>query len=223
MKKLLFLVTIIFIVFMIYIFNLDSKIYYLALGDKVTINDNSFVNNIEKYLKEINKLEITSKEFTNYNYRTTDLSRDIDDNIKKKNNNKEITIKNAIIKADLITITIGLNDYINYLNDYQMLKNNLINLKNDMDILLSKIRKISKEKIILIGIYSLSNDEKINNILSQLNNQYSVVCEKYDIYYLNIFNEIENNIDIKKEIPTNEGYSIISDKLIRYIKNDIIK
>lgn len=208
MKKIIFLIIIITLVLAIYILNEDNKVYYLALGDQITLN-NDFSSDVTKYLKNKNIHENSITEFAKIGYRTTDLINDIKNNRKETVDNKKIYIRNAIIKADLITISIGMNDFIYYIDNNNLLSNNLINLKNDMDCLLKEIRFISKEKIILIGINKPKNiDSKIDQTLKKINNIYSELAQKYNIKYLDIYNDEETNI--------------INKKLLIYIKDVII-
>lgn len=223
MNKIAYLFLIVLIVLYIYIVTKDEKIYYLSIGDDITIgrtidNDVESISNIiTKYLKEKGVYE-KSIDYSSIGYRTTDLLNDINNNIKLE---KDITIKNAIIKADFITISIGLNDFFNYLNDYQLLKDNLISLKYDMKELLESLRKISKEKIILIGIYNPNQeDNRINNVIMEINKIYKLLAQEYNIYYLDIYEDIKPHI--KDTFPTKEGYELIVTKLIRYVESDII-
>lgn len=231
MKKIIFISAIVLIVLYIYLITQDTKIYYLALGDDITIgrtNDintiYSFTNDITKVLEKNNLHEKTITKFASSNYRTVDIYNDIKNNKKIINDGKTLTIKNAIIKADFITISIGTNDFINYINDYYILKDNIINLKNDMKILIKELRSISKEKIILIGIYNPKpEDDKLDRILIELNNLYSDIANEYNIYYLNIYNSIKKYQKTGDIYLNVDGYTFISNKLISYIESDIIK
>lgn len=230
MKKIIFIFAIVLIVLYIYLITQDTKIYYLALGDDITIgritDDNTiynFTDSVTKVLDQNNIHEKTITGFASSNYRTTDLLNDIKNNKKIEKNSKNITIKNAIIKADLITVTIGMNDFINYINEYNILRQNIINLKNDMKIVLKELRSISKEKIILIGIYNPKpEDNKLDRILMELNNLYNEISKEYNVYYLNIYDDIkkyQKNGDTYLDI---DGYTYISSRLISYIESDII-
>lgn len=230
MKKIAYLVTIILTILYIYIITQDTKVYYLALGDDITIGRlgnneivSSFPSSIESYLSKKKKLEKVLTEFANIGYRTTDILNDINNNKKISIESNDISIKNAIIKADIITISIGMNDFINYIDDYKLLKDNLVNLKKDMEILLKTIRNISKEKIILIGIYNPNvNNEKIFELLEEINRIYESISRQNNMYYLNIFEEISQYINSNQYFPNESGYEIISKKLLSYIERDII-
>ena len=103
MKKILILGVIILSIFIIYLTTLDKKVYYLVLGDEISLgltSNNKYEKNyteyIKEYLEEKNILEKYINEYTTQNYRITDIINDI-------NNNKEIedtkqSLKNALIK-----------------------------------------------------------------------------------------------------------------------------
>ena len=123
MKKIIIIILIIISIFLIYLCNMDKKAYYLALGDSFAKGEgpngkivSGYSNNIKKYLKEKKLLETYINEFSENGQRTTDLINIIKDNKAIKKGQKQITIQNALIKADLVTISIGANDLLNKIN-----------------------------------------------------------------------------------------------------------
>ena len=105
MKKLIIIFLIFFSIFYIYLLTCDEKIYYLSISNNY--NSNDFSNIIAKKLKRNNLLEIHVNEFSNNNNRITDYIDMIDDNKYIIKNNKKIHFKNALIKADIITLSLG--------------------------------------------------------------------------------------------------------------------
>ena len=105
LKSIIVFLIISFFIFIIYILNIDKKIYYVNITDsnvrynseiKNTLNDKKI---LEKYI-----------DYKNLNYRITDLINEINNNKKININGKTYTIQNSLIKADLLTIKIGTNE-----------------------------------------------------------------------------------------------------------------
>jgi hypothetical protein len=109
-------------------------------------------------------------EFNEVDYRTTDLLRDIKENKSIIINNKKQTIKNALIKADLITLSIGYNDLLYKIsienNDKNELLNHVDGVMEDIDELLNYIKEYCKEDIIVLGYY-VPNLHKKNEIINE--------------------------------------------------------
>lgn len=240
MKKILLIFSIIVIIFIIYITTVDRKIYYVALGDNITTlelnNNKGFSNYINDYLNRYNKLENYINKFSKENYRITDIISDINNNKKVIVGNREKTLKNALIKADLLTLSIGLNDFtakintqnINFINDYQSLYNFVDEISNDLEQLLMLIRQYCKEKIFLIGIYYPYSTQNIKlvNVFSYLNNRFKEISEFYNINYVDIYDlfmENPNYISSTMIYPSKEGLELIASQIIVTINNTIIK
>ena len=186
MKKILIISVIIVSIFIIYLTTIDRKIYYLSLGDDITTgevkNNCGYSNYVEDYLKYYNKLEISINEFAKENYRITDIINDINNNKKISIDGKVKSLKNVLIKADLLTISIGLNDLTSKINNQNLVNNNnfvdlyddVDNIANDLIKLLVLIREYCKEDIFLIGIYypyQIQNQD-LNNVFIYMNNRF---------------------------------------------------
>ncbi len=233
MKKILILGTIIIIIFIIYLTTLDKKVYYLALGDEISLGltpnnryEKSYTEYIKEYLEEKNILEKYINEYTTQNYRITDIINDI-------NNNKEIedtkkTLKNALIKADLVTISIGTNDIIskieniNKMNkiDYNQLKINIETIKKDYEELLKKIREYCKEDIIIIGIYINTKNEYVDDMLININNEFKNISIKYNIEYIDLYKILTSK---EYAYPNSEDHIIIKENIKGIINNNLLK
>ena len=218
MKKILFALFIFVIVFLIYSFNINKKVYYLSLGDYLSygINNNKIVNNtysnnIREYYKD------NLENYVIYpvldDYRVMDLYNDITSNKKIKFENKEYNIQNLLIKANLITISIGMNDLL-YKIEYS---NNIYDytdeLLNDIEKLLVLIRKYNKDKIYVLGFYNIIDDlELINYANLKLNK----ICNQNKVVYVDISN-LDKYI-LKDRYPTNDGYTYISNQILNFTK-----
>lgn len=192
MKKLIIIFLIFFSIFYIYLLTCDEKIYYLSISNNY--NSNDFSNIIAKKLKSNNLLEIHVNEFSNNNNRITDYIDMIDDNKYIIKNNKKIHFKNALIKADIITLSLGTKDFI---TNYGDSTEKVLTIRNNIETLIKKIREYSKEDIYFISIYSEYVDSKY---IDKLNNDIKSICSDNKIKFININNNYnyitENNNEL---------------------------
>jgi lysophospholipase L1-like esterase len=233
-KVLIFLVGIILSI-IIFKFTFDSKINYLALGDDLSMGKTpfstygkSFTDYFATYLKNKNKLKSFNKEFVQKDYRTTDIIKDIENDKKILINDNYISINQAILNADLITISTGINELFYKLN-YNNIKKNQINtiyeyineMFSDIEKLIIKIRKIDNCKIYLIGFYNpLKNidDETIENIFEYIDNRFEGLESYKHIIFIDIYDGFKESKyylpSDKIYFPSLEGYNYIANQLI---------
>lgn len=215
MKKIILTVIVFLIVFLIYSFNVSEKIYYVSLGDYLSYGINNFDkvdNNYSNNIKEQYKNNLSN--YVNYSsiddYRVMDLINDINYNKIIVFNNKEYKLQNLLIKANLLTISIGMNDLIykkNITYDY------IDQLLNDIDKLLSLIRKYNKDEIYFLSFYNVINN---NDFVEYSNNKLQSICNKNKINFIDISN-LDKYI-LKGIYPTNDGYTYITDKILNFTK-----
>lgn len=188
-KTILFLIIMTLLIFLIYLTNKDNEIYYVNID---STNINKYNEIIKINYQKNKKLEKYINDFSKEDYRTTDLIRDIKDN-KKVN---KIAIQNALIKSDILTLNIGIND-INYKignTSKEELYNYTDQILIDIDELLKLIRSYSKEKIYYIG---LKNNKGIsyNDYFEYTNKRLKSICDEYNIDFIDINkNKDINNI-----------------------------
>lgn len=250
MKKLkkLFVIALIFaIVFIIYIFNIDKNIYYIALGDSLAAGQNpyneiafGYSDYVSNYLQENHLLEYYTKEYAKSGYRTTDLINDIENNKKIKINNKEMGLKTVLRDSDLITLSIGAND-IFYKLGLNGLNINLENIDNiykyidetlkDTEKLINLLTKYCKKEIILVGYYNpiISSEisRELEPIFEYLNQYNTKLAKKYKIHYVDIYEIFKENPEYlpnPKDIhPSAQGYQVIASQIIDVIEKNIIR
>lgn len=247
--KRLAILLIIALVILIYVSNIDKKVYYVSLGDsfaegvdpygKVGYGYSDYIGN---YLKGKNILELYTKKFAKQGYRTTDLIRDIEDNKEELINGKKVTIKNALMNADLVTLSIGTNDLfykmgINSFNfnidDTDDLYGYVDEISKDIENLVVLIRKYCKEDIVIVGYYNpLSNKASLlarglEPIFTYSNKKLKAIADKYGLYYVDIYQIFKENpgylpnpTDIH---PSQEGYEVIAKQIIAVIEEKILK
>lgn len=194
-KAIIFLLLVFLLVFLINLTNKDDNIYYVNIDSTNQLIYNQKIK--EKLIKK-NQLERYVNKFSKEDYRTTDLIRDIKDNKKIENQ----TIQNALIKADILTVYIGIND-INYKianTNKEELYNYTDEVLDDIEELLILLRKYCKETIYVIG-YKNTKGISYNDYFEYTNKRLKSICDSYNIKFINI-NETEdmNNIIIKNII-----------------------
>lgn len=232
LKKLIIPFTIILIL-IIYIINIDNKIYYVSIGDELSSNSSIY---IKQYLTNTKSIE----HYTNYTdkeIRTTDIINNIKENIRILEDKKIIPIKKALMHADVITLSTGLNE-ITYklnntnINEYEMYKY-IDELMVDIDTLIDIIKRYCKEDIFILGYYNpfinrkYINNNKINNIINYANNKLINICDEEKINYIDINYVLKNNNKfftvINSYYPNNDGYELISREIINKIDKKVLK
>jgi hypothetical protein len=173
----------------------DNKIYYLALGDGISSGMTSY--NIESYnfndyfvdkLNEEEKLNKYYKKFNEVDETLNSLLMKINNNI--PNIDQEIKIKQAIKKANIITIAIGMDELNNYAKKNTLGTTKIKGFINKYEELLKIIRSLNNKKIYVISLYSskLINQSKIKKI----NNELEIVVNKYNGYFIDISDITKN-------------------------------
>ena len=214
MKKIIFLILVFIIVFLIYTFNINRKIYYLSVGDYLSYGIDNFGNTTNGYSNNIkNNYKEKLSNYVNYSfvedYKVMDLINDITYNRDVNYNGKNYKLQNLLIKSNLITISIGMNDLIYKRNlTYEYIDN----LLDDIDELLMYIRKYNKDKIFFLGFYNIINNK---GIIEYTNRRLENICNRNGVNFIDITN-LEKYID--GLYPKREGYLYISNKIINFTK-----
>lgn len=237
--KLKYIIVMLFIVlaiFLIYLTTLDKKVYYLSIGDYITTGiDNEFYWNkaIVEDLKDKNKLEVYINEFSNMNLRTTDLIYQIKNNEKKTIQGKEKSIKNALIKADLVTVCIGMNDFLYKMNldveDFSMeeLYDYVDEMSEDVDELLQLLREYCKEDIVITNYYVPRNinSDKASKMIYYANKRLDAIAKAYQITVVDLssFTINKDYFDDETALLSREGEKELGKEMIKIINNSLLK
>ncbi len=222
-NKIFFILVITVLVFIIYLTTLDRKIYYLNIGDSITMEDNNYGLLIKDYFQSKNKLEKYVSEFSNSDYRTTDLIRDIQDNRKVFSNHTNISLKNALIKADLVTLSIGTNDIYYKITtsspreSYEYMDQVLV----DLEELFELMREYCKEDIMFISYYNCYDDQ-YNEIFDYMNHKLNDLALIYDIDVIDITNIMSNNT-MENRLPDKKQYQKIYEQMKHQIDAHVLK
>lgn len=239
MKKCIKYIVFLLIVFSIfgiyYLFN-NNKLNYIALGDSLAEGMNpygevgySYTDYFADYLKENNQLSSYTKKYTKSGYTTTEVIKELESNN---------LLKKDLRESDLVTVSIGANDFLNggglknlNVNNILELKKEVINILPNLDNCIKEIRKYAKEDMIIIGYYNPipflfnTSGNDLDILFAYIDDEYQKIADKYDCTYISLYQLFKTNssylpnpADIH---PNLEGYQSISEELIkRYEKNN---
>lgn len=244
LKILAFLILIV-IVFMIFkTTTKDSKkINYIALGDSLAEGMNSYgeinygyADYLKDYLNNKNKLGTYSKDFAKSGYKTNNVMDDLSNNKIVTKNGKKENIRRMLRESDLVTISIGANDFISNMtidSIYEKLgninasKNEIKKISENVENLIIEVKKYAKNEIILIGYYNPFPNlpiaaSIINDIVTYSNNLYKEISERQNIKYVDIYSIFDGNKEYLPNPydihPNNSGYEAISKEIVKKIK-----
>ena len=232
-------------IFSIYKSTYKEEFNYVALGDSLAagrnpygVDDYGYNDYLKDYLKNENKLE-SYVSYAVSGYTILDVSNDINYNRIVNVDNKNIGIKKALRESDIVTISIGANDFLSRFNltnissdlsDINNTKSILDSILTDIDKLFKLIKQYAKKDIIVVGYYNpVPNMDKykasIDNIIKYIDEAYNELCAKHNIYYVQISHKIkENNEYLPNPLDihlSKEGYEIISKEIIKLIKTKV--
>ena len=191
MKKIIFLISCVLVVILIYVIKSDKKVIYFEISDNYIVGGESV-----KYLSNKKLLEDHVYYKNINNYRLIDIYNDIVNNKKIKFNNKNYTINNLFIKSKYIVLNIGHTDLMYIKNSTLEPFDYIDSFISDYEDILKSIRSISKENIIVIFDYELK--DKYNDYLY---NKMKLLTTRYDanmVYKSELLNIIKDFTKNKK-------------------------
>ena len=226
-KGLIIVVISILIVFLIYLSTIDNKVYYLALGDYLVSNEKeNYSKLIQNSLEKQNKLEIAITDFQKDDNRITDIINQIQNNQKIKINGKDKTIKNALIKADMVLLSVGSNDLFYKLDNHPVLTESLYDrvdvLVEDTEKLFELLREYCKEDIFFTGYYN-PYDGEYDELIEYANTKLKKIAQKYEVNFVDIKSCIFGNIN-RVEVKLNKEENLcVAKKLQNRMKEDLFE
>ena len=183
MKKIIAVLMISLSIFLIYFFNRDTSVYYVPLGSK----DNAYYEDVTEFLEAKEKLEVAKLQFLSSKSGIDEVYKQVSRNVTEDNQ----AIKNALIKADLVTIYFDNSKILAKEGDFTYVDKEAEKLGK----LLKLIRSYCKERIILIG----PNDD-YSGSLKYLNKVFRTEANKYDVSYIKIEPANDLTYDIMSKI-----------------------
>ncbi len=229
MKKILLIVVICLSCYSIYEVTADENIFYLSMGDFLSrgVNnhnhvDKGYFDEITAYLGDNNKLDGSDNSFSDKDMRITDLLRMIEYNDEKVIEGQTLSINNLLNKADVITVSVGLNElyyklFANTDNIYYYASEML----EDMGRLMEEISRYNHKKVFVMGYYNVTDDNQ--DVFVYLNHKLRMMARDYGFEFV----DLDGILKDKKRYfngdnnyyPNNLGYARISEVMIDYIKN----
>ncbi len=235
MLKILILILLLLIVYLIYIFFKNDKLNYIALGDSVAEGMNpygeigySYTDYIANYLKKEKKLSYYTKKYTKSGYITENVINDIE------NNNE---LKKDLRESDLVTISIGANDFLKYIKIGEMSVDNIREIKTkiatvfpNIEETIKEVKKYAKNQVIIVGYYNPipflfnTNGNDLDILFAYMDDEYQKIADKYDCDYVSLYLLFKNNssylpnpADIH---PNLDGYKAISKEVIKVLNKN---
>lgn len=234
-KLLIILILIIFSIFTIYSLFRSNKINYIALGDSVAEGRNpygeigyGYTDFLKDYLSKKKTLNSYTKKYTKSGY----VSQDIINLINTNSN-----LKKDLRESDLVTISIGANDFLHSINLKEISITNIKELKSKITMVLPNIenciktvRKYAKEDLIIVGYYNPipflfnTNIDDLDELFAYIDDEYNKIAQECDAVYISLYQLFKNNsrflpnpTDIH---PNVEGYKAIAEEIIKFY-NDL--
>lgn len=233
-KLLIMTIIIIVCIFTMYQLFHNDKLSYVALGDSLAEGRNpygeigyGYTDFIADRLKTNNKLKSYTKKYTKSGYKVQDIMDEL---------NYDTNLKRDLREADLVTISIGANDFLARINKNNLNINEIANYKNivadimpNIDICIREIRKYTKKKFIIVGYYNPipflfnTSQKDLDLLFSYIDDEYNKISKKYDAIYVSNYQLFKNNkdylpnpLDIHPDI---EGYQAIANNVLDILNN----
>ena len=226
LKKIIFILILFISCFYIYKFTRDDKLFYLNIGDglakgvsKYGITSYGYSDYLYRDLLEERLLNGYNNSFVNKNYRIIDVINIVKNNNAIKIDNKSVSINQLLKKADIITISIGMNELYYKLsyNSYQIYQY-LDDMVMEMDTLLNLINKYDNKQIFIIGYYSINNE--YDDYINYLNTKIKVLTDKYDYIFIDCNRFLDSRYYSGSSFYLNvQGYELIYKNILAKLNN----
>ena len=149
----------------------------------------SFNDYLKEILDENNKLDEYNNEFSQAHLKIHELNEILEDNTLGKFT--RIPIKQTIAKAEILTISIGLDELADASLEGNITIDILENYLKEYNNLLETIRNFYDKKIIIIGLYPAYNFDRNDAI--EVNNSLKKLAGEFNSQFLDILPFYLNN------------------------------
>ena len=185
MKKIIILLFLFFLpIFCYLIYNVTEKKekYILAIGDEIA-------NVVELSSNENIKYD---NNFINEDYRISDISNILKYNKEITKDNKTISIHMLLKKADIVIISIGMNDIYYKLNDdVKDIYTYINNMLETYEEVLDEISRYDYQNVYILGYYNIAS--KNDDLFVYTNYKLKNIVKKYGYKYIELNNILHNN------------------------------
>lgn len=218
MKKKIVLITLLGVILsvIIYMCTRKEEINIVSLGDGLALGMTPY--NIEgysynDYLKEeYSSLHKLNKyyDFSSFGKTVKELIYEIKENKTKQVNSEEIEIQRAINEANILTIAIGMDE----LSEDKITKQILLDYQDDIEQLLSMIKLLNHNKVIVLGLYTIKKEEILS--VAKLNAIIRDAAISNGFIYIDISNIVNNQefyLDNKSYYINYLGHKAIYEKI----------
>lgn len=175
----------------------NCNINYLSIGDGVASGETPYHIDGISYNNYLLEEMATIKTYNDYSFQNNNISKliTIIEKNKKVNNTY---IKQLIHNANVITISVGMDEIVKYGITDEVNEEYLHSFIIQYEKLIKQIRKINDNQIIIIGFYDNTYLSKSTIII--LNSHLANIADKYNAIFLDINPIIKNeNYFLKKE------------------------
>ncbi len=223
MKKKIIIITLLgsILSIIIYFYTRKEEINIVSLGDGISIgmtpyniegySYNDYLKNTYDNIHKLNKYY----EFGSFGKTARELIYEIKENKTKSFKEDKIEIQRAINEADILTISIGMDE----LSEDKITKQMILEYEDDIKELFSMINMLNNKEVFIIGLYTIKKEElasieRLNAILREeaINNNFIFI----DI--TNIVNKKEYYLDSKSYYINYQGHLAIYNEIKKYCK-----
>ena len=213
----------------IYFHTEQENINVLALGDGTStgmtvyhVEGYDYNEYLTEYLNEQNNLGTYYRYFNEVDETASNLATKINNNITSID--KKIKLKQAIKEADIITISLGMDELNNYAKKNTLGSTKINGFLNKYEESLNMIKKVNNKKIYIIGLYesNLINTSKIEKI----NEELKKLAQKYNAIYIDITDITEHQeffIQKRNYYVNYKGQEFIFNKIKDTLEKNTIK
>lgn len=167
----------------------DDKINFTALGDGVAIGmvtydyvGPSFNDYLKDYFENKKILKNFNNDFTSQYLLIEELNDYLNEN--KYGKKSTMPLKQIIAKSDIVTIAIGMDEFVDYTIKNKLNSERILNYLNNYQTFLENIRSFYDKEIIIISLYPAYDMDK--NIIFDVNSKLESLAVAYKCKYLNI-------------------------------------